>query len=301
VRKILVVDDFVPFRRFVSSLLEQRGAFHVTEVSDGLEAVHRTEELHPDLILLDIGMPGLDGIEVARRVRGLVPAAKILFCSQESSPEVVREALTLGLGYIHKSHTHRDLFPAIEAVLSGRRFVSRNLDGGEAAAVAFHHEVLFGSDDAALLEGLARFIATALKGGDAAAVWATESHRETLLESLRLRGVDIEAAIWRGTYRAADVSEPPDREGLVAILIGLKQAAAKTGNKYPRVAVCGERAGRLWAEGQTDAAIHIEKLFNELAKSHEIDILCVYPFPVGEGNEESVKAICAEHAVVSCA
>ena len=133
--KILVVDDFENFRRFVCTFLEQRAEFQITQTSDGLEAVQRAHELQPDLVLLDIGLPSLNGLEVARRLRGLAPATKILFLSQESSPDVIREALSLGAGYIHKARAQSDLLPAIEAVLLGNRFVSSSLEfneGGDA-------------------------------------------------------------------------------------------------------------------------------------------------------------------------
>jgi len=68
----------------------------VGEASDGLEAVQKSEELQPDLIVLDIGLPSLNGIEAARRIRNLAPKSKILFLSQESSADVVQEALNSG-------------------------------------------------------------------------------------------------------------------------------------------------------------------------------------------------------------
>src|SRR5271169_2638586 len=95
--RILVVDDFEPWRRFVLSMLKQNPEFQVVgEASDGLEAVQRAQELQPDLILLDLGLPRLNGIETARRIRQNAPNSKILFVSQESSPEVAEEGLRLG-------------------------------------------------------------------------------------------------------------------------------------------------------------------------------------------------------------
>jgi len=100
---ILVVEDFERFRQFVVSTLRQGAKFEVAEASSGLEALQRIEEREPDLVLLDIGLPGLNGLEVARRLRKLAIPLKIVFISQESSPEIVREALNLGaLGYVHK-------------------------------------------------------------------------------------------------------------------------------------------------------------------------------------------------------
>lgn len=123
--KILVVEDYEPFRRFVCSTLRKRPEFEVIcEVSDGLEAVHRAEELHPDLILLDVGLPTLNGIEAARRIRRLSPESRIVFLSQESSPDVVQEAFRLGaLGYLAKTDAGIELPPAVDAACQGRRFV----------------------------------------------------------------------------------------------------------------------------------------------------------------------------------
>jgi DNA-binding NarL/FixJ family response regulator len=124
--RVLVVEDFVAFRQFISSTLEERPNFSVIgEVSDGLEAVQKAVELKPDLILLDIGLPTLNGMDVARRVRKLVPESKIIFVTQESSAEMVREAFSLGaMGYVVKANAGSELLPAVEAVLSGQQFVA---------------------------------------------------------------------------------------------------------------------------------------------------------------------------------
>jgi DNA-binding NarL/FixJ family response regulator len=120
------VEDFGPFLGFISTTLATRRDLQVIcEVSDGLEAVQKAEELKPDLILLDIGLPRLNGIEAARRIRKLVPESKIIFLTQDSSAEVVQEALSLGArGYVVKVNAERHLLAAVEAVISGKRFVS---------------------------------------------------------------------------------------------------------------------------------------------------------------------------------
>ena len=127
---ILVVEDFKPFRDYVSSLLEEQAHLRVIcEVPDGLEAVDKIRELKPDLILLDIGLPGLNGIEVARQISALVPRPKIVFLTQEASVEVAQEALRVGgIGYVVKSRAAGDLLVAIEAALEGKKFVSAGLD-----------------------------------------------------------------------------------------------------------------------------------------------------------------------------
>ena len=299
--RILVVEDFEEFRRFVGSLLQPRAEFQVESASDGLEAVQKAEELQPDLILLDIGLPKLNGMEVARRVRKLAPAANILFLSVESDTDLVREALSLGAGYIHKPRVQTDLLPAIEAILRRERFVSKGLESSEAknTEVPHRHEILFCHDDAAILGSFARFIGAALNAGNAAIVLATESHRDRLLRELRRQGVPIDAAIEQGTYISFDANEPPDPAGFLEVIRGLAEAAAKRGKKYPRVAFCGERAGRLWAEGKTDEAMRLEQLCDDLAKEQEVDILCVYPLPQGQPNLPSLDSVFAEHSAVS--
>lgn len=126
---ILVVDDFEPFRRFLCTELEASPESQVIgEASDGLQAVQKAEELQPDLILLDIGLPTLNGIEVASRIARLVPAAKILFVSQSNDPDVVAAALSNGAkGFVRKQNANTELLPAVEAVLRGDRFVSKGL------------------------------------------------------------------------------------------------------------------------------------------------------------------------------
>jgi DNA-binding NarL/FixJ family response regulator len=97
----------------------------VGEASDGLEAIQKALELRPDLILLDIGLPNLNGIEVARQMRSLVPESKIIFLTRESSADVVQKAFSVGArGYVIKTTALPDLFVAVATVISGMTFVS---------------------------------------------------------------------------------------------------------------------------------------------------------------------------------
>ncbi|MGE5734154.1 MAG: response regulator transcription factor [Acidobacteriota bacterium] len=128
---VLVVDDHEPFRRFVCSILSKTAGWQVVgEVSDGLEAVQRAEELQPDLILLDIGLPNLNGVEAADRIQRVAPNSKILFVTQERSSEMIRAALRNGAkGYVLKSDAGSELLPALDIVLGGGRFLSRGVRG----------------------------------------------------------------------------------------------------------------------------------------------------------------------------
>jgi DNA-binding NarL/FixJ family response regulator len=124
-----VADDFAEWRQFITAEI---GDIHnwcvVGQAADGFEAVSQAKELQPDLILLDINMPKLDGIAAAQRIRLLAPKSKILFVSQDLDPEVARAAIKLGgHGYVLKSEAATDLFPAVEAVMLGKQFVSPRL------------------------------------------------------------------------------------------------------------------------------------------------------------------------------
>jgi DNA-binding NarL/FixJ family response regulator len=128
--RILLVEDFEPFRNLIRILLEGKPHLQIiAEVADGQEAVRQAAELKPALILLDIGLPSLNGLDVARQVRELSPDSKILFVTQESSPEFGQETLSLGAsGFVTKTRVANDLVLAIEAVLSGGTFVSASPD-----------------------------------------------------------------------------------------------------------------------------------------------------------------------------
>lgn len=126
VMRVMLVEDHEPFRRFISATLQAQEHLHVIdEQKNGLDAVVQAGILKPDLMVLDIGLPGLNGIEAARRIRDCAPGTKIIFLSQESSADIVQEALNAGaLGYVIKTEAENELLDAIESVLEGKIFLS---------------------------------------------------------------------------------------------------------------------------------------------------------------------------------
>ncbi len=129
--RILIVDDCEPWRRMILSLLQEHPHWQVIgEASDGWEAVQKSKELQPHLILLDIGLPGLNGIEAGRQIHEVAPASKILFLSENLCPEVVQEALFIGgQGYVLKSDAGDELVAAVEAIIKDQQFVSARFTG----------------------------------------------------------------------------------------------------------------------------------------------------------------------------
>jgi DNA-binding NarL/FixJ family response regulator len=337
---ILVADDFAQWRGFVSSTVQREANWHIVgEASEGPEAVQKAKDLNPDLILLDIGLPKVNGIEVARQIRELVPKSKILFLSGWDDPDIVREALRIGAnGYIAKSDAQSELTKAIEAVLRGEQYLGRTAKGripedtedshtsnGPVPNEKFEslpmpdlpcqaemnrrHEVQFYSNDSLLLGRLTHFVGAALMTGNAAIVIATKRHRDELSRELKGQGVDFDAVIQRGAFVSLDAAEVlstlmvnrrPDPTRFLETFGKLIASVSKAATaEHPRVAVFGEGVALLWAEGNAEGAIQLEKLGNDVAKIHKVDILCAYPFTLHiQEDAHAFKAVCAEHSAV---
>jgi DNA-binding NarL/FixJ family response regulator len=327
-----LVDDFAPWRRFVIAKLRENQKLRIVGVvSDGLEAIQKAGELQPDLILLDIGLPKVNGVVAARRIRNVAPNSKILFLSQELDFHVAQAALNEGgHGYVVKSDAEKELFAAVDAVMQGKRFVSRRLaspafagdqlpEEANASPVASLlvkkevgrcHEVHFYSDDSLFLDGFTRFLGAALKAGNVAVFIGTASHRIALLERLHAESLDIRTAIRQGRYvglNAAEflsnimLSDMPDTDWFLKAADDLIVAAKQGANgEYLRVAACGECAHTLWTQGKADAAIRLEELWNEIAKTYDVDILCGYSLESLRCEEDSYtfRRICEEHSAV---
>lgn len=312
--RILVVDDHEKSRQVISSML--RGAdFHfIAQASDGLEAIQKAEELQPDLILLDIGLPTLNGIEAAKRIRKLAPHARIVFVSQESSPDIVEETLRLGaMGYVHKARTGSELLPAVEAVLAGRQFVGSSLKGCERREGKSHspfcHEVQFYSDDAVFMKNLGRAVHSTLEIGGRVIAVTTPGHRAALVRELELLGFDSREPQAEGRYISLDARETlsqfvvdrmPDLDRFTKVvgdIIDRVSSSACTG-----VTVFGEMVALLWADGDYEAAIHLEQLWNELATKRSFSLSCAYPVLVGGSQSpeqnEFITRVCAQHSAV---
>ena len=127
--RLLLVDDHEIARRGIRSALSANPDIVVVgETADGEEAVRRAGELHPNIVLLDISLPGMSGIDAARSIRNVSPESRIIFVSQHDSLRIAQDALAVGaLGYVVKSDAGRDLLVAIQAAQEGRTFVSRTL------------------------------------------------------------------------------------------------------------------------------------------------------------------------------
>ena len=172
------------------------------------------------------------------------------------------------------------------------------------------HTVQFYREDAFLLDEISRFIGTALGAGDAALVIATEDHREGLIQRLKSKGLNTAMAIKQGRFVLLDAAEtlakfmrdgqpdPNDFSEVVGRTI--TQIKGNAGDGEPRVAAFGEMVALLWMEGNGAAAIQLEQLWNDLAKTHSFSLRCAYPIGGFDGHDDSARfsTICAEHSGV---
>ena len=333
--RVLVVDDFEPWRRFVCSTLQTRPELEVIgEASDGLEALRKAEELQPHLVLLDVGLPALNGIEAAKRIRLAAPNSKILIVSQDRSREIAEKALEVGVsGYVLKSAALSDLLLAIDAAVEGRQFVSTGLKGlvlGDAAKghrdsrsrfnhsasmtvpqpdqITHKHEACFYWNDGDLLDDATQFIGAVLKAGGAAVVISTEPHRKSLLLSLQAYGVDAVAATAQGRYFEFDAANTIASTIVDGVFDSTRFAeafseiiaTARAGkNNHSRLAIFGEGAQFLLERGDANAAIRDEGLCNQLVQMYNVDFLCGYSRGIeGVQDNHIFQQICAEHSTI---
>jgi DNA-binding NarL/FixJ family response regulator len=198
VLRILIADDHEVARKGIRSILESHLGWEVCgEVKDGREAVESASTLKPDVLLLDIGMPNLNGLDAARQILAISPDARILILTVHDSEQMVREVLAAGArGFLLKSDAGRDLIAAVEALQHGRTFFTSRvsqmmLDGylrpqvesdpGQCILTPREREVI-----QLVAEGkTTKEVATALS----LSVKTAETHRTNLMRKLNLHSI----------------------------------------------------------------------------------------------------------------
>ena len=300
--RVLLVEDHGGFRQYVRSALEARPELQlVAEAVDGLEAVEKCVQLQPDVVLMDIGLPRLNGIDAARRIRVVVPSCKIIFLTQERAPEIMQEAFKLGAtAYVVKTRAAKDLFPALLAARDGRQFSSsaaatpqpltrprlesqvsgpgpRTLPGSRS------HEAHIYPDDESFVAGLAAFIARSLKS-QKAVLALLGPHRDPVLSAVQASGIDLNAAIAAGRFATVDDFElvtellaegRANRAGFLTASIEMLEKLMKS-NPGREVSVCGECGTHLFAQGRGEIALQVEHVWDEIAGQYGIQAFCAY-------------------------
>ena len=309
--RVLVVEDHEPFRRVLCDLLRERAdVLIVGEAADGLEAVRQAEALRPDVVMLDIGLPTLSGLDAAVRIRAKAADVRLMFVTNETSLEVVEQAFKRGAhGYVYKPRMSRDVLRVFDAITRGGGFVSGGLERvAQGDSLASHrHDLLFCSSDAALVDAFSRFMAGVLSEGNVVIALVTDAHDISLRHRLQA-SPGLASAIGERRYMPVNINEllaqvmvngaPDPTRFLDTIGELVIEAARRATGRRPTVAAVNECTPTVWVHGYLEAAIQLERLWDEMAKSRQMDILCAYPLTAREEHVQAVRTLCAQHTAV---
>ena len=257
----------------------------VATVADGRAAVEAARAIHPDLVVLDISMPGLSGFEAAALIKDLPDPPRIVFATAYDDASIDSAASALGASaVVRKREMLSELVPAIRRAL-------------------LFHAVCFYDDSPSLARTVARFIGEGLASGQAAVIVATPSHGDAIGDELRRMGVDSRERIEQGVLRMLDADEvlnrfmiggQPDPERFEDTIHSIVDTVAGTRRRLVRI--YGEMVDVLWNSGREDAALSLEHLWHQLVAGRKCSLLCGYSSAVRQG--EGFDTICDRHSHV---
>ncbi len=317
-QRVLVVEDHELWRRRVCSELERVSRYAVAgEASDGEAALLEAQRLAPDLILLDIGLEKMNGIEAARAIREANPSARILFLTAQRSPDIAEAALATGAGgYLLKSEAAGRLELAVETVLNGGTFVSPGVAPQMAPTRApssptdAWHTAIFRGDEDSLVDDYAAYAQAALHEESAVVAVCETANLGKIRERLASKGVAIDRAIEARRYVEVD-SDPEfsrlmrdscdDEHSLRAAAADVLTRAARASGQERRVALFGAIAPRLWRAGKPAAALRVELAWDAAAKAIGAHMLCGYAINddrLAEDRYGVFRDVCARHDAV---
>ena len=315
-KRVLVVDDYEPWRRHVAAELDKSDRWEIVgELEDGVEAVREAKALKPDIILIDIGLKTLNGVEAARQILADDPTARILILTGQNSPDIADAALAAGArGYLIKHEAGGKLLLAMEAVVAGARFLSPGLpaevlDRSRTPGTRTHrHEAVFRSDAAGLVDDYARFAEAALAGRQPVVVVAPRDRLDKLRQRLESHGVPVARHVRDGSYVTLEMDLETlmpdgrcDEDTIRRSAAEIVAIATRNAEPDRRVAMCGEVAPQLWRNDRADATIRIERIWDEIARSLGIDLFCGYLVDAARVAEQEYgvfRDVCAAHGTV---
>lgn len=327
--RVLIVEDFAEWRIELRRLVEGAPTLRVVgEAENGVEGVRRAADLAPDVVLLDLNLPFLNGIKVAQAIFASGNHPKIVFVSENRSLEIAQQAFEAGgLGYVVKSEIRRELLAAIHSALQDKRFVSDSLQPDRSSVhsrgehppdqeegtvsssyrTEFRHEVAFFEKDSDLERGFAEYAKAAIKAQKVVLLFASETHRTSISHQLSEDGIDLESLIATGRYIPLDataalskvmVNDTPDPVRCRGVLEDiLRHIATVSEGGRPKLVVCAECAPTLLVQGKEQAAIQLERHWDEVSRAHSVDTLCGYSWYAFPDREASTvfARVCGEH------
>jgi len=314
---VLVVDDYEPWRRRVAAELDKSSRWQIIgELEDGVDAVREARALKPDIILLDIGLKTLNGVEAARRVRADDPGARILMLTGQNSPDIAEVALGAGAsGYLLKHEAGGKIVLAMEAVMAGAHFLSPGLPADvldrsrkPSGASTHRHDAVFRSDEAGLVDDYARFAEAALAARQPVVAVAPRARLDKLQQRLESRGVPVAGHVRDGSYVAIEMEVETlmpdgrcDEDAIRRSAAEIVETATRNASPDRRVAMCGEVAPQLWRSDRADETVRVERIWDEITRAMGIDLFCGYLVDaarVAEREYAVFRDICAAHRTV---
>lgn len=307
--RVLVVDDHRDVLRQVSAFLATD--FDVVAIAaDGHQAIDMAQQVSPDLIVLDLVMPGFDGFQVAYRLQELGSSARIVLLTLHEGVEYATRAFRVGCwGFVSKTRLRVDLISALKHVIEGRRFVP-SLPSLLAIPDA-RHTVQFHTYDQHFIDGVGNLLNGALRRGDTVALVATAAVRAGVAAQLRAYGWSVGESGEHGRYHAMDAAESlaqimrddrPDAERLARSVAELERIrVAKAETPESRLTLVGEIAVPLLLNGNAQAAMEIECHWNDLTRGLPWLGVCCYPMACFADltDPERFQHVCAQHQTVS--
>ena len=285
--RVLVADDNASILAKASTRLA-RDFEVVAAVSDGRQALHAARQLDPDVAVLDVTMPELDGFQTARELKQAGSRARIVMMTMHDADEFVAAAIDSGAhGYVLKTRMQSDLSSAIDHAIAGRLFVPSltSLLGIGPAPGSPRHAMLLATEPRLFLDDVSRLLAAAMRRGDMAAIIATEATRDGVTERLLARGCDLVKATNRGTYVSFDaavaasdvvVSGRLDTTRVAAFIGELERSRLAVSAPNLTVVGVGAIAPLLFAEGNHEAAIQLERTWDDLTRGLPFLTVCCY-------------------------
>jgi len=306
---VLLADNHAQVLEIVGGLLA--ADFDIVDaVSDGRQALDLCLRLHPDIVVLDIGMPELDGFQTLRELRRLGSQVKVVLLTLHESDAYVAAVINSGAqGYVLKTRVYSDLTSAIDHALAGRLFVP-SLTSLLAAAVS-GHTAQFHMNDRFFLDQVTQFVSATLRSGEPIVVAATDQTRTGIADRLKDRGLDLPEIAAQGQYVVMDAAESlsqfmrngrPDADCLAAVVRDLDHLRLSSPRgAQSRLTIVGEMAVILCRDGNIGAAVELERMWSKLTQSLPFLTVCCYPIECfqNEASPELFPSVCAEHCAVN--
>jgi len=308
--RIVVADDHQGVRDAVTALL--REPFEIVAVVDnGASAIDAALRLRPDVVVLDVAMPGLDGFQTAERIAASAPTARVVFLSNYATDDFVLAGVSRGASaFVPKAHLSRALVPAVRHALAGQAFVpSAGVLPRWNRPANRRHDLQLYATDAFLIQAVMAFFDSALEQGHSLLAVGSPHHLDGLDAEFNARGMDLAALVASGRYTHSDNASAldaitrdgkPDRALFDRLLDPLLERALAAATSTPRhVSMFGEIAPILCARHDVEGMLRLERIAGDYTLTHPLSILCAYPTAsLPKGANDLAASLCSEHSTI---